>query len=94
MIHAGGGAPIVAKCLLIATGAVFLAEQARQVLLVIRGDDLNTSMSAYLARRIEQTANIEVPANTMIRRIVSQSKSRIAAPRRNVLSRLRLCSAS
>ena len=40
--------------------AVFLAGHARRVLLVIRGDDLNKSMSSYLARRIEQTANIEL----------------------------------
>ena len=36
--------------------AVFLAEHARRVLLLIRGDDLYKNMSSYLARRIEQTA--------------------------------------
>ena len=40
--------------------AVFLAGQARKVYLVIRGDDLYKNMSSYLARRIEQTPNIEV----------------------------------
>jgi thioredoxin reductase (NADPH) len=49
--------------------AVFLAEQARKVLLVIRGDDLYKGMSSYLARRIEQTANIELLCNTTIRRM-------------------------
>jgi thioredoxin reductase (NADPH) len=49
--------------------AVFLAGQARKVLLVIRGDDLYKSMSSYLARRIEQTANIELLCNTTIRRM-------------------------
>jgi thioredoxin reductase (NADPH) len=46
--------------------AVFLAEHARKVLLLIRGDDLNKGMSRYLSRRIEQTANIEVLFHTEI----------------------------
>src|SRR5262249_30965903 len=49
--------------------AVFLAGHARRVLLLIRGDDLYKSMSSYLARRIEQTANIEVLLNVTIRRM-------------------------
>jgi thioredoxin reductase (NADPH) len=49
--------------------AVFLAEHARKVLLLIRGDDLYKSMSSYLARRIEQTANIELLCNATIRRM-------------------------
>ena len=40
--------------------AVFLAQHARRVLLLIRGDDLYKNMSSYLVRRIEQTANIEL----------------------------------
>ena len=48
-------------------GAVFLAQHARHVLLVIRGDDLNKTMSSYLVRRIEQTANIELLCNTTVR---------------------------
>lgn len=48
-------------------GAVFLAQHARHVLLVIRGDDLYKTMSSYLVRRIEQTANIEVHYNTTVR---------------------------
>lgn len=48
-------------------GAVFLAQHARHVLLVIRGDDLHKTMSSYLVRRIEQTANIEVLYNTTVR---------------------------
>lgn len=48
--------------------AVYLATQARQVLLLIRGDDLNKNMSSYLVRRIEQTANIEILCNTVIER--------------------------
>lgn len=49
--------------------AVFLAGQARKVLVMIRGDDLYKNMSSYLARRIEQTANIEVLCHTTIRRM-------------------------
>jgi thioredoxin reductase (NADPH) len=50
--------------------AVFLATHASRVLLLIRGDDLNKNMSSYLVRRIEQTGNIELRANTEIRRMV------------------------
>jgi thioredoxin reductase (NADPH) len=49
--------------------AVFLAQHARKVLLIIRGDDLYKSMSSYLARRIEQTANIELFCNATIQRM-------------------------
>src|SRR5262249_14613020 len=44
--------------------AVFLAGYARRVLLLIRGDDLYKSMSSYLVRRIEETANIELLCKT------------------------------
>lgn len=46
--------------------AVFLAGQARRVLLVIRGDDLNRSMSSYLVNRIEQMPAIELLRSTTI----------------------------
>src|SRR3984957_11647657 len=49
--------------------AVFLAEYASRVLLLIRGDDLNKNMSSYLVRRIEQTSNIELLGNTTIQRM-------------------------
>jgi thioredoxin reductase (NADPH) len=49
--------------------AVYLAEHARQVLLLIRGDDLYKNMSTYLVRRIEQTPNIELLRNTTVRRL-------------------------
>jgi thioredoxin reductase (NADPH) len=49
--------------------AVFLAGHARKVLLLLRGNDLYKSMSSYLARRIEQTPNIELLCNTTIRRM-------------------------
>jgi thioredoxin reductase (NADPH) len=49
--------------------AVFLAGHASKVLLVIRGKDLYKDMSSYLARRVEQTANIEVLSNTTIQKM-------------------------
>ncbi|HZY87275.1 MAG TPA: NAD(P)/FAD-dependent oxidoreductase [Gemmataceae bacterium] len=48
---------------------VYLAGLARTVLLLIRDDDLYKSMSSYLARRIERTANVEVHKNTEVRRM-------------------------
>jgi thioredoxin reductase (NADPH) len=49
--------------------AVYLARYARKVYLLIRGNDLYKSMSAYLAHRIEQTPNIEVLLNTTVQRM-------------------------
>ncbi len=49
--------------------AVFLAENARKVCLLLRGDDLAKNMSRYLAKRIEQTANIELLTNCEISRM-------------------------
>ncbi len=40
--------------------AMFLAQQAKRVLLVIRGDDLGKSMSSYLCTRIENHPLIEI----------------------------------
>jgi thioredoxin reductase (NADPH) len=49
--------------------AVYLAQHAHKLLLLIRGDDLNKNMSSYLVRRIEQTPNIELLCNTTIERM-------------------------
>ncbi len=46
--------------------AVFLSSQVCNVHVVIRGDDLYKSMSSYLAKRIEQTPNIELLRNSEI----------------------------
>ena len=46
--------------------AVYLSQNARKVFLLIRGDDLCKSMSAYLAHRIMNTPNIEVLRNTTV----------------------------
>jgi thioredoxin reductase (NADPH) len=50
--------------------AVFLAESASKVCLLIRGDDLSKNMSSYLVRRIERTPNIELLKNTEIKRML------------------------
>jgi len=52
---------------------VFLFGQARRVVLLVRGDDLHAKMSSYLARRIEQTPNIEVLLNTQVRRMSGET---------------------
>ena len=57
-------------------GAVFLAGHARKVFLLVRGDDLYKSMSSYLARRIEQTPNIEVLYDTTVLRISGDTHAR------------------
>ncbi|MEO8591756.1 MAG: FAD-dependent oxidoreductase [Candidatus Solibacter sp.] len=53
--------------------AVFLAMHARQVLLLIRGDDLYKNMSSYLVHRIEHTPNIELRCNTTIQRLTGDT---------------------
>jgi thioredoxin reductase (NADPH) len=47
---------------------MYLAQRAEKVLVVIRGEDLYKSMSSYLVRRIEQTANVDVLKHTRVRR--------------------------
>jgi thioredoxin reductase (NADPH) len=49
--------------------AVFLAQHASRLELLIRGDSLYKSMSSYLARRIEHTRNIQLNINTTLRRM-------------------------
>ncbi|HEY0766170.1 MAG TPA: FAD-dependent oxidoreductase [Pyrinomonadaceae bacterium] len=46
--------------------AVFLAQTARHVYLLVRGDSLAQTMSRYLIRRIEESANITLLTNTEI----------------------------
>jgi thioredoxin reductase (NADPH) len=46
--------------------SVFLASHVRKVFHLIRGDDLFKGMSHYLARRIEQTGNIELHRNSVV----------------------------
>ncbi|HET6890376.1 MAG TPA: FAD-dependent oxidoreductase, partial [Pyrinomonadaceae bacterium] len=46
--------------------AVFLAQTARRVYVLVRTDGLAESMSRYLIRRIEETPNIELRTNTVV----------------------------
>jgi thioredoxin reductase (NADPH) len=46
---------------------VFLSGQVRKVYLLVRGGDLYEHMSTYLAKRIEETPNVEVLLNTEVR---------------------------
>jgi len=46
--------------------AVFLAQNARRVYLVVRSDGLENSMSRYLIRRIEETPSIVLTSHTEI----------------------------
>ncbi|MGH8534464.1 MAG: NAD(P)/FAD-dependent oxidoreductase, partial [Gammaproteobacteria bacterium] len=50
--------------------AVYLAQNARKVFLLIRGDDLGKSMSSYLAHRIMHTPNIEILRCTTVGRML------------------------
>jgi len=52
--------------------AVFLSTLARRVILLLRGDDLYKNMSAYLARRLENTDNITILKNTQIIRMMGE----------------------
>jgi thioredoxin reductase (NADPH) len=46
--------------------AVFLSQTAKKVRLIVRGDQLNKSMSDYLSYRVEQIPNIEVHLETQV----------------------------
>ena len=46
--------------------AIFLAQQGAHVTIAIRGDSLQSSMSAYLIERIEASANIDVAIRTEV----------------------------
>jgi thioredoxin reductase (NADPH) len=46
--------------------AVFMAQTARRVYLLVRGESLAQTMSRYLIRRIEESSNIELLTNTEV----------------------------
>jgi thioredoxin reductase (NADPH) len=52
--------------------AVYLAHHARNVLIVVRGDNLARSMSSYLEHRIGQTPNITVLLDTEVVRMAGE----------------------
>ncbi|WP_420456672.1 FAD-dependent oxidoreductase [Rubrivirga sp.] len=47
--------------------AMFLSERAERVLLLVRGDDLGTSMSRYLAERVLAAERVDVRFHTEVR---------------------------
>jgi thioredoxin reductase (NADPH) len=53
--------------------AMFLSESAKNVFLVIRGDNLSKSMSSYLSRRVETQENIEILRDNEIRKMTGGS---------------------
>jgi thioredoxin reductase (NADPH) len=55
-------------------GAMFLADGARKVLLVVRSENLTTHMSDYLSRRVQAQKNIEILYCTNIRRMFGGQK--------------------
>jgi thioredoxin reductase (NADPH) len=54
--------------------AVFLAGRARRVYLLIRGDDLEKSMSRYLVKRVTEAENVELLANTEVRELTGEDR--------------------
>ncbi|HEX7880571.1 MAG TPA: FAD-dependent oxidoreductase [Candidatus Eisenbacteria bacterium] len=66
---------------------VFLSGQVRKVCLVVRGSDLYEHMSSYLAKRTEETPNVEVLLDTEVRRMSGTAAS--ARPRSSTTGRAR-----
>ena len=67
--------------------AVFLAQHASKVFMLIRGESLAVSMSRYLIDRIDATPNIELPTShrtdTPSRRTVGRSRLGVLARQSN-----------
>lgn len=53
--------------------AMYLANHAKRVLVLIRGDDLGKRMSSYLSHRVEQHDRVEVMRNTEVAEICGES---------------------
>jgi thioredoxin reductase (NADPH) len=54
--------------------ALFLAGRTRRVYLLIRGDDLGKGMSRYLVKRVTESENVELLANTEARELVGEDQ--------------------
>jgi thioredoxin reductase (NADPH) len=54
--------------------ALFLAGRTRRVYLLIRGKDLDKSMSRYLVERIMEAGNVELLTNTEVRELVGEDR--------------------
>ena len=59
--------------------AVFLAQHAAKVFILVRGESLAASMSRYLIDRIEATPNIELLPNTELQRLRGNAMEGITA---------------
>jgi thioredoxin reductase (NADPH) len=54
--------------------AMFLSDGAAKVLLVVRGNDITSKMSDYLARRVQVQKNIDILYRTEVRRMSGDQK--------------------
>jgi thioredoxin reductase (NADPH) len=54
--------------------AMFLSDRAAKVLLVVRGNNIESKMSSYLSRRVEACGNIEILCHTEIRKMSGGKK--------------------
>ena len=63
--------------------AVFLAETAQRVYVLVRSSGLAESMSRYLTRRIEETPNIELRTHTEIVALIGDDRLRAVRWRNN-----------
>ena len=59
--------------------AVFLAQQATKVFVLIRGPNLASSMSRYLIDRIEATPNIELRPHTELTQLYGNLEEGLSA---------------
>lgn len=53
---------------------MFLSEHTHRVWLLVRGDDMRSSMSSYLADRVDAATNVEVRHHTEVRRILGAER--------------------
>jgi thioredoxin reductase (NADPH) len=53
---------------------MFLSQHTRQVTVLLRGADMQSSMSSYLAERIQATANVTVRPHTVVRRLLGDER--------------------
>jgi thioredoxin reductase (NADPH) len=54
--------------------ALYLAGRTRRVYLLIRGASLDKSMSRYLVKRVTETENVELLANTEVRELTGEDR--------------------
>ena len=54
--------------------AMFLSDGAKEVMLVIRGDDITKKMSDYLARRVQAQPNIQILYRTEVRKMFGDQR--------------------